>query len=111
MADFTKYNKQAERLDWFKNDMPIVPISDLIDKRFTIKNYGFINTKNGRTCVAEFNELPGRVVFMTSIIAEIFEKLDADGVHEQACDGDTAVTFISRKSGNGREYFNMVFVK
>ena len=111
MADLTRYNKQTERLEWFKNDMPIINICDIIGMRFTIKNYGFINTKNGRTCVAEFNELPGYVVFMTQIIAEIFEKLDDDGVHEQACDGETAVTFISRKSGKGREYFNMVFVK
>lgn len=111
MADLTGYNKQENRLEWFTKEMPIVPLGEIVDQRLTIQNYGFINTRNGRTCVVQFAELPGKVVFANSIIGEIFDRLDADGVHDAACDGETAVMVISRTSEAGRTYYNMVFVK
>lgn len=112
MADMSKYNAgTGARLSWFTPEMPIVKLRDVVDQRFTLKEFGFINTKNGRKCVIAAEELPGRVLFANEIIAETFDQIDADGMHEAACDGETHFTIVTRTSDNGRDYFALVFVK
>lgn len=112
MANLTGYNTgTGSRLDWFTSEMPIVKLRDIAGERLTIKEYGFINTKNGRKCVIAVYEKPGKVIFANEIMAETFERIEADGNHAQACDGETQFTVITRTSENGREYFTMLFVE
>lgn len=110
MKEFLK--NQPARLDWFSPDLQEVKLRDVLGQRFTMKNYGFLDAKNGRkACPIEVYEMPGRFIWATQLILDDLQQLDAHGHHDEVCDGETHFVFLDGLTKTGRHFYGLQWVE
>ncbi|MBQ8427063.1 MAG: hypothetical protein IJX16_04825 [Clostridia bacterium] len=74
----------------FKNDgVPFMEnaekgeINDLLGQKLHITDFGFINGKNGKFAVLQFGEKPNMFYFGNSIVSEMLEQVQIDGMEQE----------------------------
>ena len=84
-------------------------LRDLVNKPLHIVDYGFIEGKDGKFAVIAFKEDADRFYFGNSIVTEMLEEVDVDGMREELA--QQAIQFDLRVSKErGQEYMAFDFI-
>lgn len=84
-------------------------LRDLVDKPLHIVDYGFIEGKDGRFAVIAFKEDEANFYFGNSIVTEMLEEVDADGMRDELA--NQVIQFSLRISKErGQEYMAFDFI-
>ena len=84
-------------------------LRDMVDKPLHIVDYGFIEGKDGKFAVIAFKEDADRFYFGNSIVTEMLEEVDADGMREELA--QQAIQFDLRVSKErNQEYMAFDFI-
>lgn len=84
-------------------------LRELVNRPLHIVDYGFIEGKDGRFAVIAFKEDADRFYFGNSIVTEMLEEVDADGMRDELT--EQAIQFDLRVSKErGQEYMAFDFI-
>lgn len=83
-------------------------LRDMTDRVLHIVDYGFIDGDHGRFAVIAFAEDEGKFYFGNSILTEMLEEVDEDGMREELAQEPVVLTMRMSKDGN--EYMTFEFV-
>ena len=84
-------------------------LRDMLERPLHIVDYGFIEGKDGRFAVIAFKEDADRFYFGNSIVTEMLEEVDADGMRDELA--QQAIQFDLRVSKErGQEYMAFDFI-
>lgn len=84
-------------------------LRDMVDRPLHIVDFGFIEGKDGKFAVIAFIEDVNRFYFGNSIVTEMLEEVDADGMRDELA--QQAIQFDLRVSKErGQEYMAFDFI-
>ena len=84
-------------------------LRELVNRPLHIVDFGFIEGKDGKFAVMSFMEDAGRFYFGNSIVTEMLEEVDADGMRDELA--QQAIQFDLRVSKErGQEYMAFDFI-
>lgn len=75
---------------------------EILGQPLHMDDFGFINGNDGRFAVMSFVEFPDKFYFGNSVVTEMLETVEADGMKGELV--NVTITFDRRKSKNGRDY-------
>ena len=84
-------------------------LRDMIDRPLHIEDFGFINGQDGKFAVILFAEDSDNFYFGNSIITEMLEQVDADGMRDALAD-ETIVFSMRMSKERKQEYMTFDFV-
>lgn len=83
-------------------------LKEILNKEVTLRDYDFINGKEGRFVVFIVDGIEDKFFFGGSVITELLDSLNPEEKKELQAEG-VPVEVYSKKSKNGREYNGMTF--
>lgn len=83
-------------------------LRDMTDRVLHIADFGFIDGDHGNFAVVLFAEDDARFYFANSIITEMLEEVERDGMREELA--YQPIVLSMRKSQSGNEYMTFEFI-